>query len=89
MSMDLFSEETPLWLDSCKQSPPANDHQVFAFWVIAYERFDCIHFSVTFYRYLFVVSCLEMQLHFLQRVAGKRPGMREKQQSHTRTSRSR
>ena len=66
-----------LWLDSCK------------FWVIAYERFDCIYFSVTFCRYLFVVSCLEMQLHFFQRVAGERLGMRVKQQSHTRTSRSR
>ena len=45
------------------------------------RRFDCIHFSV--------ISCLEMQLHFFQRVAGERLGMREKQQSHTRTSRSR
>ena len=53
------------------------------------RRFDCIHFSVTFSRFLFVISCLEMQLHFFQRVAGERLGMREKQQSHTRTSRSR
>ena len=32
----------PLWFNSCKQPPPITDHSVFAFWVVAYGRFDCI-----------------------------------------------
>ena len=31
-----------LWFDSCKRPPPVRDHQIFAFWVLAYGRFDCI-----------------------------------------------
>ena len=31
----------PLWLDSCKRPSPVSDHSVFAFWVVAYGRFDC------------------------------------------------
>ena len=30
-----------LWFDSCKRPPPVSDHSVFAFWVVAYDRFDC------------------------------------------------
>ena len=30
-----------LWFDSCKPPPPVSDHSVFAFWVVAYGRFDC------------------------------------------------
>ena len=32
----------PLMVDSCKRPPPVRDHSVFAFWVLAYGRFDCI-----------------------------------------------
>ena len=32
-----------LWFDSCKRPPPVSDHSVFAFWVVAYGRFDCIY----------------------------------------------
>ena len=41
MCLDLFSEETPLWFNSCKRPPPVSDRLVFAFWVVAYGRFDC------------------------------------------------
>ena len=27
-------------VDSCKRPPPVRDHSVFAFWVVAYGRFD-------------------------------------------------
>ena len=30
-----------LCFDSCKRPPPVSDHSVFAFWVVAYGRFDC------------------------------------------------
>ena len=30
----------PLWFDSCKRSPSINDHSVFAFWLVAYGRFE-------------------------------------------------
>ena len=36
MCLDFFSEET-----LCG-SIPVNDHSVFAFWVVAYRRFDCM-----------------------------------------------
>ena len=36
MGLDLFSEET-----TCG-SILVSDHSVFAFWVVAYGRFDCI-----------------------------------------------
>ena len=36
----------PLWFDSCKQpppvDPPVSDQSVFAFWVVAYKKFDCV-----------------------------------------------
>ena len=32
----------PLRFDSCKRPPPVSDHSVFASWVVAYRRFDCI-----------------------------------------------
>ena len=30
-----------LWFDSYKRPPPVSDHSVFAFWVVAYRRFNC------------------------------------------------
>ena len=30
----------PLWFDSCKRPPPVSNHSVFAFWVVAYGRFE-------------------------------------------------
>ena len=32
----------PLWFDSCKRPNPISDHSVFAFWLVAYGRFECI-----------------------------------------------
>ena len=32
----------PLWFDSCKRSPPVSDRSIFAFWLVAYGRFDCV-----------------------------------------------
>ena len=32
----------PLWFDSCKRPNPIRDHSVFAFWLVAYGRFECI-----------------------------------------------
>ena len=31
----------PLWFDSCKQPHPGGD-SVFAFWVVAFSRFNCM-----------------------------------------------
>ena len=31
----------PLRFDSCKRPSPVSDHSFFAFWVVAYGRFDC------------------------------------------------
>ena len=31
-------------LDSCKRPAPVSDHEVFALWVVAYRRFNCITF---------------------------------------------
>ena len=46
--MDLASEETPPppRFNSCQRQPPLSDHSVFAFWVVAYERFDYSNFSI-------------------------------------------
>ena len=33
--------EGPLWFNSCKRPPPVRDHSAFAFWVVAYGKFDC------------------------------------------------
>ena len=33
----------PLWFYSCKRPPPVSDNSIFAFWVVAYGRFDCIN----------------------------------------------
>ena len=32
----------PMWSDSSKRPPPVRDHYGFAFWVVAYWRYDCI-----------------------------------------------
>ena len=53
MCLDLFSEEIPVCFDdSCERTPPVSDPSVFAFWVVAYGRFDC----VLFWFYLSTVS---------------------------------
>ena len=31
----------PLWFDSCKRPNPISDHSVFAFWLVAYGKFEC------------------------------------------------
>ena len=36
----LFLGIDPLWFDSCKRPPPVSNHSVFAFWVVAYGRFE-------------------------------------------------
>ena len=35
----------PMWFDSCKRPPPVSDPSVFAFWVVAHGRFDCVCFT--------------------------------------------
>ena len=35
-------ERESLWFDSCELPPPVSYHSVFAFWVVAHGRFDCI-----------------------------------------------
>ena len=52
MCLDLFSEETPVWFHSCKRPLLVRDPSVFAFWVVAYGRFNCI----LFWFYLSTVS---------------------------------
>ena len=31
LDLELFSEEVPLWFDSCKRPPPVSDHSVLHF----------------------------------------------------------
>ena len=36
-----FRGRNPLWFDSCKRPPVISEHSVFAFWFVAYGRFEC------------------------------------------------
>ena len=36
-----FRGRNPLWFDSSKRPPVISEHSVFAFWFIAYGRFEC------------------------------------------------
>ena len=42
LQMSSLLGRNPLWFDSCKGPPPVSDHSVLAFWVVAYQKFDCI-----------------------------------------------
>ena len=39
-------ERATLWFNSCKRPPPISNHLVYAFWVVAYGRFDCITYYI-------------------------------------------
>ena len=36
-----FLGKKPLWFYSSEGPPPISDHSVFAFWLVAYGRFEC------------------------------------------------
>ena len=42
----LGRDPPPPPFNSCQRQPPLSDHSVFAFWVVAYERFDYSNFSI-------------------------------------------
>ena len=42
----LLGRDPPPRFNSCQRQPPLSDHSVFAFWLVAYERFDCNNFSI-------------------------------------------
>ena len=54
-----------LRFDSCKRPPPISDHSVFAFWVVAYGRFDCFEYMTKYRRIIIVIIILSQNTHIV------------------------
>ena len=56
------------WISSRKSpcgSILVSDHSVFAFWVVAYGRFDCINFMISFTLFCSMKKARLKYIHFL------------------------